>query len=476
MLLRNVIAEVGGLRYLVEKLDLQSVLGKRYLLDTSFHTDSTQIETELSLVENVFTLLKQTSTADAIAKIQVKLMQIRDINGTINNILNNRILDEIELFELKSFILLEDEIRNILNSKSISIIDFPDLTQEIDKLDPEAKRIPSFYIYDAYSEELARLRKEIKQKKQELTINLKESGQTDKTLEDQIEQLRSQAQEIEDRIREELSNVMFERREDLKLALDQVAHLDILIAKALQAKSYGFTKPVISKQNTNYNSLFNPQLKDLLNEEGRKYQAIDIMLDNSACMITGANMAGKTVVLKTLALSQYLVQFGFFIPAEYAKIKLVEGIMISMGDEQNELNGLSSYASEMMKIHQMIEAVKSGKNLLILIDELARTTNPYEGRAIVSAVAEILNENQVQSVITTHYSGLNTSCRKLRVKGFIEEKARGNVNKNNINDYIDYSLVEDISGSVPQEALRIASILGVDNEIIERAGKVMENL
>ncbi|MBI9036375.1 MAG: DNA mismatch repair protein MutS [Bacteroidales bacterium] len=458
---------------MIDKLELQSGLGKRYLLNSDFFLDANLLQKELDLVDQMCQLLNNSDTAESITRIQVKLMQIRDINGTINNVLNHRILDEIELFELKSFMLLEDDIRKILQQQGINLVQLPDLSREIGLLDPEGNRIPSFYIYDAYSNELAALRKDLKQKKNELAL---QTDNPDEELMMQIEILRSQATETEDHIRGTLSMHLFEKSDLILLALDLIAHLDILIAKALQAKSYGFVKPLISKQNTLYNALFNPQLKDVLKGQARQYQAIDIALEQSACMITGANMAGKTVVLKTVALCQYLFQFGFFIPAEKAHINLVDGIMISMGDEQSELNGLSSFASEMMKIDQMMQAVKSEKKMLILIDELARTTNPDEGRAIVSAVASILNQNKVQSIITTHYSGMNTQCRKLRVKGFIENHTTANVTKNNINDFIDYSLIEDTSGSVPQEALRIASILGVDPDIIEKAEQELLSL
>ena len=111
------------------------------------------------------------------------------------------------------------------------------------------------------------------------------------------------------------------------------------------------------------------------------------------------------------------------------------------------------------------------ENVLILVDELARTTNPTEGRAIVNAVAEIFNENQTLSIITTHYSGLNQDCRKLRVKGLDQEFKQGEINKNNINDYMDYSLIEDDASKVQHEALRIADILGINKQIIEKANK-----
>jgi len=121
-----------------------------------------------------------------------------------------------------------------------------------------------------------------------------------------------------------------------------------------------------------------------------------------------------------------------------------------------------------------VQMAKKQHPLLVLIDELARTTNPTEGRAIVSAVANLLNDCNVKAVITTHYSGLSTQCRKLRVNGFIEDSKDATITVKNIGDYIDYSLIDDDGTNVPHEALRIAQILGVDADVISEASRLME--
>ncbi len=91
--------------------------------------------------------------------------------------------------------------------------------------------------------------------------------------------------------------------------------------------------------------------------------------------------------------------------------------MTGIGDEQSELNGLSSFAAEMLNIQAIIAEARAGKKMLVLIDEPARTTNPHEGLAIANALIDLLELLKVRALITTHYSGLKTSCRKLRVKG-----------------------------------------------------------
>lgn len=457
-LLRNAIEEVNGFRFMIDQLEIQSGLAKRVLYATPYQQHPEEIISELNRVERMCFYLRDAQYADSFSKIGIKLMQIKDIRGTVSRLEEHQGLDDIELFELKNFSLLATDIRSLLEAAKIDIIRIPDLEPVIDILDPDKMRIPYFYIYDTYSPELAGLRNEIKK--------LKRSGKAD---EKQIEKIYFQSVSLEDKIREKLSGQLQSFVLSVAEALTGIATLDILIAKAKQSISMHLCKPELSEYTTCYRGIFNPQVKKVLESEQKTYQSIDIEMEKGACLITGANMAGKSVILKTVALAQTLFQFGFFVPAVQAGIAPVDEVLLCIGDEQCELNGLSSFASEMLRINRIIQDIKAGKNALILIDELARTTNPTEGKAIVNAVLDFLTENKVRSLITTHYSGIQASCRKLRVKGFIKEKVKGTLTINNINEYIDYSLIEDNDTSVPQEAMRIARILGVDENLLDRA-------
>lgn len=456
MLFRSAISEIKGLQYLAEELDLKSPMGKRFLLDSVMLTDETALDTEFDLIEKAVYFLN--TDGKVVSDIQHKLSQLRDIRGTIANLKANLILDDVELFEIKSFAIYAQEILNLFVKVNMNLVELPNLNLLIENLDPQGTGIPSFYIYDDYSTELANARKEFR---------IAKSG--NERSDSRLSELQNKAEEIESLVREELCSKIFVFAAELDLALQNLAHLDLIIAKANQSIQMKFTKPALSNGSTEYKGMYNPLIKNEIEKQNKKYQAIDIELTNSVCLITGANMAGKTVVLKTLALCQYLCQFGFFIPASSAKIHLVDEIMLSVGDEQSELNGLSSFASEMTNVSKMVDESQEKANVLILIDELARTTNPVEGLAIVNAVADIFYQNKIRSVITTHYSGLNSYFRKLRVKGLDKDFGDSTITKNNINSYMDYSLIEDNTGEVPHEALRIASLLGINKEIVNRA-------
>lgn len=274
--------------------------------------------------------------------------------------------------------------------------------------------------------------------------------------------------QIEDCIRERLSVELRKYHKALQQALDLMGWLDVVIAKAMQARDWGLTRPAITQDTASFRGLFNPELRISLEAAGKRFQPVNIRLTTGPTVITGANMSGKTVLLHSVELAQYMLQFGFYIAAERAEMALVDEVHCSVGDGQDQLSGLSSFAAEMMRMDELAKSVRAGRRVLALIDEPARTTNPVEGRAIVNGVLEFLADYEVPSLVTTHYNGIAAPCCKLKVKGFSETNAEEKITLKNINDFIDYSLEEVTTDEVPHEAIRIARILGIDPEILRR--------
>jgi len=215
--------------------------------------------------------------------------------------------------------------------------------------------------------------------------------------------------------------------------------------------------------------MVNPVIADILAADGMTFQPVSLMLQQGPCLLTGANMSGKTVVLKTLALVQALTQFSFFIPARKAVIPLVKDVFLVIGDKQDHYRGLSSYAAEMLELDKIMGIVKEGADVLVLADEPARTTNPAEGAAILCALIAFLQQYNVRSLVSTHYGELDVSVRKLRVAGFEGGKATGRLDPASVSKYMNYSLIEDKDDAVPKEALLIAQLLGVDASFIQMA-------
>jgi DNA mismatch repair ATPase MutS len=449
---------MGGLRFIYENLKINSNIGRKYLLSQEFINNELILKHELQILSDITDFFDKNT--EIIKDICSLLEQINDIHGSINNLANQQVLDDIELFEIKKFSIISEKITDKLLRSHFDTIRFFDLTPIIDILDPEKTRILSFYIYSAYDKNLANLRK--KQKNLE------------KTDADSAEKVRQDCIVIEDKIREGISEKLSQYTNELHTNLNNIAYLDVLIAKYHLAKDFNLCKPEFSKSDIEYRKLFNPQIKTILNNSSRNYQHIDIKILNSPVLITGANMSGKTVLLKTIALSQYLFQFGFYVPATSAKMMVFDKIMLSVGDNQSELNGLSSFAVEMLNINDIITEVKKGGNILVLVDELARTTNPDEGIAIVGAFIEIMAKYNTTSIITTHYSIPNVKTRRLRVNGLTNIEKTANITVDNINEFMDYSLVEINDENAPKEAIKIIEILNIDDEFLKKTRKHFE--
>lgn len=463
MEIREAIQKVSGFRYMLEQLPVCSVLGKRALYELEWLIPVEAVEREMERVQCAYDLWKEGKEQLTFDALERKLMQLRDIRGTVMRLREGYVLDDLELFEVKNFALLAEEIRKIIIGWNW--ISLPDLADVVNWLDPEGSGVPHFYVYDAYSGELAELRKEIRERKRQ------------QANEEETDRLYFRSVALEDKIREDLSEKLRRYGQSFQMALEQMALLDLTVAKARQAACLGLCRPSLHGKGTNrccYADLFHPQLRAVLEEEGKEFQSVSISVREGVTVITGANMAGKTVVLKMVALAQCLVQFGFWVPAVQAEISLVEEIFFSIGDEQDDLQGLSSFAAEMYRIQQMIEELKAGKKLLVLIDELARTTNPEEGRAILNGMLELLGEEKVIALVTTHYSGIVVPCRRLRVKGLREEAIQDKLAIENIGEYMDYTLVEDEGQETPHEAFRIARMLGVDTRLLEKAERFFD--
>lgn len=430
--------------------------------------DKISIEKSYSVMKEFYQVLQNEENKNVIQTLQFKLCKLKDINHTLSRLALSVVLDDIELFEVKNLAILSADVKIILEKLNLNeIITIPDLEDVVKILDPDGLRIATFYIYDSYSEKLAALRKKLKSKDfyQDAVYN--------------------EVQALEDEIRGELSDKLKPYSETLTIAMNALAQVDINLAKSLQMKELGLCFPTLSDENVaRYEGMFHPEVKSVLKEKNTDYQNVNISYELKPLIIMGANMGGKTIVLKTLALCQYLMQFGFGVPASKAEMMIFDEIFCLTTDEQSINKGLSSFAAEMKNIDAVIRAsackddgylgylskddvhivstdLVSTNRILALIDEPARTTNPTEGTALVSSLIKLLQDKSMSLVVVTHYN-INTYNNKcLRVRGLENGK-------------MNYELVETYEGEVPHEALNIAENLGIAPQWINLAKEILE--
>lgn len=460
LILKSILKDNPAFQFVVENLELMSPVGQQRLLNTPWITGHAILEAEYDRIDSAIALLSNADAAPSLNVVRHQLMQLHDIRGTLSSLKSHMLLNEIELFEVKLLAHLYGTAAKhlvALGQEQLLAFDGTLLQTALQEvfalLDPDATGMAHFYIYDSYDPRLAPLRKALKEREDA--------------------DLFAQQEAVQQEVIVRLCDQLHPFADALSGALDQMGYLDLLLAKATQARSWQLCRPHLSSDRHQLRGLFNPRLKQHNEQEGLRYQPVDIELKEGLCLITGANMAGKTVLLRTVGIAQHMAQFGMFVPAQEATLRLVDDVILCIGDEQNEMNGLSSFASEIIKISHALSRTRH-EQLLVLIDEPARTTNPIEGKAIVQAMGSLLAQQKSISMVTTHYSHLGLDCRRLRVKGFVEDMNDVALTPQNINSFMDYSLVEDTTDEVPHEALRIAAILGCDQQMIALAQQHLE--
>lgn len=437
-----------GIRYMYDSLCINSSCGRKKLLESKMMTTTSEIN-------SYYCRLNDIHHKDC-SKIAHALMSLKDIHNTLSRLNGGTTLDDIELFEIKHLAMLSTQVRNMIVEQHITAIELPTLDEVVDILDPDGNNIDSFYIYDSYNEELREVRKmmqALQAQAEELTDDKRQ----------ELTRVTQRHADIELEVRERLSQQLITHGTHLQQALDNMAQLDIFIAKSEQIQKMSLCFPNITDNTyTLYNNMFNPAVKWHLAEQGRDFMPIDISFGNTPVTIIGANMGGKSVVLKTLALNQLLAQYGFGVAATFCTITPVEEVALCIGDEQSIVKGVSSFASEILAIDAVIKKIKSGISTLALIDEPARTTNPVEGTALVEGLLDVIKQSSGGFILTTHYNIENKNVKRYRVKGLR-------------NGQMDYTLEETHSGDVPHEAIAIAENLGIDPQWIAYTKKNINN-
>lgn len=450
MRFQQAVAEYPSLKTIYSQMELQTSMGRKLLTDTEFSHSSAWIKRQWEQTEECMAFRKA-QNEQSLHHFLCLMGEICDISGTISLIEQGETADDVGLFELKVFCINVKKVGKLFAS---SLMPLPDLQEVINILDPEKLELPRFYIYSAYSKELEEKRKEWEKAKEK---NDQEASR----------KLYCECSDLEDKVREELCCRIRPLIAEIKQAMESIAQTDVAFAKAVLAEELHLNKVSIDETaEIKYRNMFHPVVKRLMTKSGRRYQDIDVQVDERVLLITGANMAGKTMILKTLALNQLLLQYGFFLACESGEVCLVESVQCSIGDGQNEEQGLSSFAWEIKTLDNIIKTMRQGGRHLVLVDELARTTNPIEGKKLVEGFIKVCSEQSSLAVVTTHYSNIQAPCRSMRVKGFMHQDLTPPIDIDRISDHIDYSLIESDNRQVPTEALNLCRLLAVDDDWI----------
>ncbi len=289
--------------------------------------------------------------------------------------------------------------------------------------------------------------------------------------ETRIAEADSRLAEIETELFDDLRRRVAEAGPALLEVARGVARLDVLSALAEVAEARGFVRPVVDAS------------LDLVLVEGRhpmveetlprgRFIPNDFSLAGDRkplAIVTGPNMAGKSTLMRQVALIALLAQTGSFVPAAEARVGLVDGIYTRVGASDNLAGGQSTFMVEMLETAQILR--RATRRSLILLDEIGRGTSTFDGLSIAWAVAEYLHDRvRARTLFATHYHELTDLERtKPGVRNL-------SVAVKEWNDEILFlrKLVE--GGTSRSYGIQVAKLAGLPVEVIERAREVLKNL
>jgi len=447
------------------------------------------------------------------------------------NTLDKDTFDAVDLFLIKKLLIHYKAIESYLPQQWSHALHTPFCSDDLLKqLTPDQDFSESFHISSAFNKELSDLRQQIKRLDKQLStifqqtireINIKykldftyrEFILVDKSKLEELdnqhvlielydsemlkvkpvlpaaytkalmekEQLLIQESEEEIKVLQQLSEAVHQERNKLIAYLKAIEHVDVYLAKARITIQLQLRRPTISNTKVTHVSqgCFLPlqEKQELLN---MSYVPLTAEFETNTTLLSGSNMGGKTVLFKTLAFLQLLTQHGFFVPALKYRTRLYKAIYILDAAEDNKVEGLSSFGQEIYNLTQALQSTESP--LLLFADELAKTTNATEAKAIIWGVlntvakqvhitgffsTHFVNIPQIKQVTKHRMKGLNRRefekyCHDSSTKS-IEDKIKL------INSFMQYEVELDDGNTTNSDALSIARLLGLNQEIINYA-------
>ncbi|MBL6668462.1 MAG: DNA mismatch repair protein MutS [Crocinitomicaceae bacterium] len=260
----------------------------------------------------------------------------------------------------------------------------------------------------------------------------------------------------------------------IQLNAQILGRLDCLFSFATIAHKYNYCRPEINEGlSIDITSGRHPVIEQSL-EIGEKYIANDIHLNQETqqiMMITGPNMSGKSALIRQTALIVIMAQMGCFVPAQDAKIGLVDKVFTRVGASDNISSGESTFMVEMNETASILNNISPRS--LILLDEIGRGTSTYDGISIAWAIAEYLHENKkakCKTLFATHYHELNEMTHKFsRIKNF-------NVSVKEVGKKILFirKLVE--GGSEHSFGIHVAKMAGMPSQVVKRSEQILNDL
>ena len=252
-----------------------------------------------------------------------------------------------------------------------------------------------------------------------------------------------------------------------------IAKIDCLLSFSVLAVDNNYVRPIIDEStDLDIKNGRHPVIEKQLPID-QTYIANDVVLNRNQqqiIMITGPNMSGKSAILRQTALIVLLAQMGSYVPAQNAKIGVVDKIFTRVGASDNISMGESTFMVEMNETASILNNLS--ERSLVLLDEIGRGTSTYDGISIAWAISEFLHEHpsKAKTLFATHYHELNEMTTTFkRIKNF-------NVSVKELKDTIIFLRKLVSGGSNHSFGIHVAKLAGMPNMVIHRANKILAQL
>ena len=260
----------------------------------------------------------------------------------------------------------------------------------------------------------------------------------------------------------------------IQINANQIARLDCLLAFANVAGANKYIRPIVEDSDVlDIKQGRHPVIEKQL-PVGEKYIANDVYLDTDSqqiIIITGPNMAGKSALLRQTALITLLAQIGCFVPAESARIGMVDKIFTRVGASDNISVGESTFMVEMNEAADILNNLSPRS--LVLFDELGRGTSTYDGISIAWAIVEHIHEHpraKARTLFATHYHELNEMEKSFkRIKNY-------NVSVKEVDNKVIFLRKLERGGSEHSFGIHVAKMAGMPKSIVKRANDILHQL
>ncbi|MEO0270149.1 MAG: DNA mismatch repair protein MutS [candidate division WOR-3 bacterium] len=289
-----------------------------------------------------------------------------------------------------------------------------------------------------------------------------------KNLEVKILSAEERIKEIENYLYEELLKKIKDEKDKILDISENIALLDLLLCFSEVAIKFNYKKPEITHEKE---IILKNSRHPVVEHTVSEFVPNDIVItpDKFFVLITGPNMGGKSTFIRQVALCVILAHAGSFIPAEEARIGLVDRIFTRIGASDDVARGISTFYAEMLEVAQILN--NATEKSLILLDEIGRGTSTYDGLSIAWAVSEdIIKRIKARTLFATHYHELTTLAENYtEIKNLYTQvkEWKGEV----------IFLRKILEGSMDRSyGIYVAKLAGIPKHVVERAREILQNL